>query len=277
MISKIATIAALTSSAVQAGDYNFWKTKAVYQVLTDRFSQGASSGGACGNLSNYCGGTYNGIKDNLDYITGMGFDAIWISPVVDNLDGGYHGYWARNWEKTNDHFGSSQDLKDLVAACHSKGVAVMVDVVANHSAPIGDDFGQIYPLNKAEHYHNDCSIDDWNNQWQVENCRLAGLPDLNQENDYVRGYLKDWIKNLVQTYDFDGVRIDTIPEVEKPFWKEYGDSAGVFQMGEVFNGNSAYVGPYQDYVTGLFNYPMYFTIKDVFGGGQSMYNIRSRW
>lgn len=48
-------------------------------------------------------------------------------------------------------------------------------------------------------------------------------------------------------------------------------------MGEVFNGNSAYVGPYQDYVTGLFNYPMYYTIKDVYGGGQSMYNIRSRW
>ena len=41
----------------------------------------------------------------------------------------------------------------------------MVDVVANHSAPIGDDFSQIYPLNKAEHYHSDCNINDWGNQW----------------------------------------------------------------------------------------------------------------
>jgi alpha-amylase len=102
-----------------------------------------------------------------------------------------------NWEKTNDHFGSSQDLKDLVAACHDKGIAVMVDVVANHSAPIGDDFGRVYPLNQAEHYHSDCAINDWNNQWQVENCRLADLPDLNQSNSYVRDYLKGWIKNLV--------------------------------------------------------------------------------
>lgn len=153
----------------------------------------------------------------------------------------------------------------------------MVDVVANHSGPIGDDFNQIYPLNHAEHYHSDCDINDWNNQWQVENCRLAGLPDLNQSDSYVRGYLKDWVKNLVTKYGFDGIRIDTIPEVEKPFWKEYGDSAGVFQMGEVFNGNPQYVGDYQNYVSGLFNYPMYYTIKDVYGSGQSMYNIRSRW
>jgi alpha-amylase len=246
-------------------------------VLTDRFSKNSSGGGACTNLGDYCGGTWNGIKNHLDYIKGMGFDAIWISPVVDNFGNGYHGYWAQNWEKTNDHFGSSQDLKDLVSACHAKGIAVMVDVVANHSAPIGDDFSKIYPLNHAEHYHSDCDINDWNNQWQVENCRLAGLPDLNQSNSYVRGYLKDWVKKLVQTYKFDGIRIDTIPEVEKQFWQEYGSASGVFQMGEVFNGNSGYVGPYQDFVSGLFNYPMYYTIKDVYGGGQSMYNIKSRW
>jgi alpha-amylase len=153
---------------------------------------------------------------------------------------------------------------------------VMVDVVANHVAPIGMDFSKIYPLNKAEHYHDDCQITDWSNQGQVEYCRLADLPDLNQDNDYVRGYLKDWIKNLVNTYEFDGIRIDTIPEVKKDFWKEYGESAGVFQMGECFNGNSDYVGPYQDFVTGLFNYPMYYTIKDVFGASKSMKGITSR-
>ena len=104
----------------------------------------------------------------------------------------------------------------------------MVDVVANHSAPIGDDFSQIYPLNKSEHYHSDCSINNWNDQNEVENCRLAGLPDINQNDSWVRSYMKDWIKNLVQTYKFDGIRIDTIPEVHADFWSEYGQSAGVF-------------------------------------------------
>jgi len=48
-------------------------------------------------------------------------------------------------------------------------------------------------------------------------------------------------------------------------------------MGENFNGDPAYVGPYQEHVTGLFNYPMYYTIKDVFGSKKSMQNIKSRW
>jgi alpha-amylase len=108
----------------------------------------------------------------------MGFDAIWISPIPLNNDHDYHGYAAINWEKRDPHFGTDDDLKNMVKAAHDKGIAVMLDVVANHSAAIGNDFGQLYPLNKAEHYHQDCSIDDWNNQWQVENCRLSGLADL---------------------------------------------------------------------------------------------------
>jgi len=207
----------------------------------------------------------------------MGFDAIWISPVVDNIEPGYHGYWARNWEKINSHFGSEDDLKSLVNTAHSKGVAVMVDVVANHSGPIGDDFSQIYPLNKSEHYHSDCQINNWGDAHEVEYCRLADLPDINQDNSYVRQYLKDWIKNLVNTYGFDGIRIDTIPEVKGDFWSEYGQAAGVFQMGECFNGDPSYVAPYQNNLTGLFNYPMYYTIKDVFGSGKSMYGIKNRF
>lgn len=86
------------------------------------------------------------------------------------------------------------------------------------------------------------------------------MPDLDQTNTYVRSTLKSWVANIVSHFNFDGIRIDTIPEVAKDFWAEYGASAGVFQMGEAFNGNPAYVGPYQNYITALFNYPMYYTI-----------------
>jgi alpha-amylase len=78
----------------------------------------------------------------------------------------------------------------------------MIDVVGNHSGPIGYDYGKINPFNKAEHYHDNCSIDpdDFNggNQWKVEHCRLADLPDLNQDsNQWVRKTLTDWIRDLV--------------------------------------------------------------------------------
>jgi len=36
----------------------------------------------------------------------MGFNAIWISPIVDNIDHGYHGYWAKDWTKVNSNFGN---------------------------------------------------------------------------------------------------------------------------------------------------------------------------
>lgn len=51
---------------------------------------------------------------------------------------------------------------------------------------------------------------------------------MNQDNDYVRQYLKDWVSNTVKTYGFDGIRIDTIPHVPKDFWDEYGKASGVF-------------------------------------------------
>ena len=130
----------MLGACATAGSTADWKKRSVYQVLTDRYQKNSAGGSACSNLSNYCGGTFKGMENGLDYIKGMGFDAIWISPVVDNLDGGYHGYWAKNWEGINSHFGSEQDLKNLVEAAHAKGMWVMVDVVANHSAPIGDDF-----------------------------------------------------------------------------------------------------------------------------------------
>lgn len=48
-------------------------------------------------------------------------------------------------------------------------------------------------------------------------------------------------------------------------------------MGECFNGFSDYVGDYQNYVSGLFNYPMYYSIRDAFAYGKSMKVIQNRW
>jgi len=71
----------------------------------------------------------------------MGFDAIWISPVIENTANGYHGYWAKDLYKLNSNFGSVQDFKDFILELHKRDMWVMVDVVANHMAPIGTDFG----------------------------------------------------------------------------------------------------------------------------------------
>lgn len=147
-----------------------WKTRSIYQLLTDRFARTNGDTSGC-DLSQYCGGTFKGIANNLDYIQDMGFNAIWISPIVENTANGYHGYHMKNLYNINPYFGTEQDLIDLVNECHKRDIWVMVDVVANHAGVVGTDYSQIYPFNDASHYHDYCVIsgDDFaNNQYRVE-------------------------------------------------------------------------------------------------------------
>ena len=97
----------------------------------------------------------------------------------------------------------------------------MLDVVANHVGPIGFNFSQIIPFSDEDNYHSYCTIKDWNNQTEVEFCRLVDFPDLKQEDQKTRDLLLDWVKNTVETYGFDGLRVDTVPEVPKDFWNKY--------------------------------------------------------
>ncbi len=147
-----------------------WKSRVIYQLLTDRFSRTNGDTSGC-DIRNYCGGSFRGIINNLDYISGMGFNAIWISPIVENTPGSYHGYHMTNLYKINPNFGSEQDFIDLVKACHERDIWVMVDIVANHAGPIGTDYSRVTPFNDASHYHDYCDIngDDFGrNQWRVE-------------------------------------------------------------------------------------------------------------
>jgi len=166
-MKSFSIVALLLAGYVACGDTNGWKQRAVYQIITDRFAKGDGSKGSC-DLSKqpmYCGGNFDGITNNLQYVKNLGFDAIWISPVVDNTENGFHGYWARDWSKVNDKFGSDAQLKKLVDTAHAMDIWVMVDVVANHVGPVGDDFAQIAPFNASSHYHDKCQIQDWGNQW----------------------------------------------------------------------------------------------------------------
>jgi alpha-amylase len=91
-----------------------------------------------------------------------------------------------------------------------------------------EDFSSIKPFNEASFYHERCEINDWGNQHEIENCRLCGLPDLDQDNTFVKEYLLSWIEILVMKYNFDGIRVDTLKHVPKAFWKEFSDASGVF-------------------------------------------------
>lgn len=109
-----------------------WRNRSIYQVMTDRFARtDGSTTTACDTSTNggvYCGGTWQGLINNLDYIQGMGFDAVWISPVTKQLEGNtvdgsaYHGYWQTDIYSVNENFGTAVDLQNLAAALHSRSM-----------------------------------------------------------------------------------------------------------------------------------------------------------
>jgi alpha-amylase len=206
----------------------------------------------------------------VDYIQSMGFDAIWISPMPTNLNNDYHGYCFQDLYTPNPHFGSESDLLQFIDAAQKRDIWVMLDVVANHVAPVDLSFEKIIPFNQSAHYHSKCQIEDWNNQEQVETCRLANLPDLDQNNSYVRSTLLSWMSSLKARYNFDGYRVDTVAEVHPDFWTEWNAAAGSYCMGESFNGDVNYVSNYQNYLDGMLSYPLYFAITNVFAYQQSM-------
>ena len=253
-----------------------WKYRTIYQLLTDRFAKSFESNETkCSDCNQYCGGTFVGIKKHLDYIKGMGFDAIWISPPLKNKEGSYHGYHNIDINSINEHFGTEQELKDLIQACHDKDIWVILDAVPNHMA--GDvSIASLKPFNLDDHYHTltdkDCE-GHWDEQYYKENCRIYGMPDLNQENPVVNTTLINWLKNMLNKYDFDGVRYADVVNAPTWFWGNLTYAVdGTYTIGIFDSQDVDYIASYQNYMDGVGNYPFFRQVRNSFCEG-SMVNL----
>ncbi|HPJ32120.1 alpha-amylase family glycosyl hydrolase [Mesotoga prima] len=244
-----------------------WEDQVVYFLMIDRFSNGDPSnddmglGEAGSDNSRYNGGDLKGIIDKLDYIKGLGATAIWITPPVANQwwnpwvnYGGYHGYWARDFKRIDEHFGDIALYKELVEKAHEKGLLVIQDIVPNHvgdyfrfvdgefemnSGSVPSDSPEQYPFslnNFVEHrdeniYHWTPDISNFNDQDQKFNYQMSGLDDLNTENPSVISALKDSYTFWIDEADIDGFRIDTVIYVPHEFWREFlNGESGVYEI-----------------------------------------------
>jgi glycosidase len=118
-----------------------WRDEVIYQILTDRFEDGDTSNNTpvvdLDDPTAYHGGDWQGIIDRLDYLGELGVTALWISPVVKNVEqdagfSSYHGYWAQDFSRPNPHFGDLVGLREMVDAAHARNMKVILDVVTNH-------------------------------------------------------------------------------------------------------------------------------------------------
>ena len=103
------------SPHAQSAGSEFWQRQSIYQVVTDRFFNGdPANDNADGNYhpaghsgTSVHGGDFKGLEQKLDYIKALGATAIWISPVVLNARGEFHGYAGLDFYRVDPHSAAS--------------------------------------------------------------------------------------------------------------------------------------------------------------------------
>src|SRR5262245_39082534 len=143
-----------------------WRDRWIYFLLIDRFNnptappRSAPYDAQCGVFQ---GGTFEGVRRQLDYLQRLGAGAIWLSPVLKNCQynpGTYHGYGIQDFLCIEPRFCRDPDaarrdpalaereLRELVDAAHARGICVVLDVVLNHA---GDVFEYLLPEGSGVH------------------------------------------------------------------------------------------------------------------------------
>jgi glycosidase len=230
-----------------------WADEVLYFVLIDRFVDGDP-----GNDRNvdraakgaFHGGDLKGLTAHLDEITSLGVTAIWINPVVKNIDlpvtgagfpdWAYHGYWADDFTRIDPRFGTEEELAALVRACHARGVRVLLDVVYNHA---GYNSAYLRDPKVRGYFRTECGDDD------LTSC-LSGLPDFETERPVVRDFLIGAQLPWARRFGLDGFRLDTVKHVDHDFWQVHRRRADAelgqdfFLLGEVWGGDKDVLDPW---------------------------------
>jgi len=91
-----------------------------------------------GEAPGWHGGTLKGLRSKLGYLRRLGVTAIWISPGFKQapFEATYHGYGIQNFLDVDPHFGTREDLRDLVDAAHQQGIYCLLDIILNHAANV---------------------------------------------------------------------------------------------------------------------------------------------
>ena len=237
-----------------------FRQETIYFLVVDRFYDGdpENSEGPNPELydpegkdwGKYWGGDLQGVIDKLDYLKDMGVTAVWLTPLFEQVEALFieqaaiHGYWIKDFKRLNPRFiakgdnpsiNQTQETKDtvfdkLVYELHQRNMKLVLDIVCNHSNPdfsgkkgeLYDDGVKIADFNddKDNWYHHYGEVQNWEDEWQVQNCELSGLATFNENNIAYRNYIKSAIKQWLDR-GVDALRVDTVKHMPIWFWQEF--------------------------------------------------------
>ena len=179
-------------------------------------------------------GDLQGIIERLDYLNDgdpntsddLGITGIWLMPPAEAHS--YHGYDVTNFYAVESDYGSIDDMKRFVAAAHERGIAVIVDMVLNHSSSrhpwfVSSRLGQqpyadwYIWVEENPGYHGPWGAPAWHQAGEryYYGVFWDGMPDFDLRNPSVTQELVESARFWLNDIGVDGFRLDAIKALDR--------------------------------------------------------------
>ncbi len=229
----------------------FNSSDVIYLITPDRFSNGDPSNDIVPYLkekkidrkNDYArhGGDIKGMFNHLDYISDMGFTAIWPCPLLTNdmPRTSYHGYAITDFYQVDPRFGTLKEYIELADKARTYNIKLIMDQVVNHC---GSEHWWMKDLpftdwvNQQKAFENNTELKNSNHRRTInqdtyasekdktemtEGWFVPSMPDLNQRNPFMATYLIQNSIWWIETLGLGGIRQDTYPYSDKTFLSDW--------------------------------------------------------
>ena len=266
---------------------DWWKDAVVYQIFPDRFAPDPAGHpvgallddwGAPPTIRSFQGGSLRGVTANLDHIQSLGVNCIYLTPVF--LSTANHRYHPSDFMQVDPMLGGDAAMREMVDACHRRGVRVVIDGVFNHTGRGHWAFTSLLDAQEQSPYRDwflpksfpvvAYGVERYNVNYECW-WDLPDLPKLNFANEGVRRHVLDVGAHWIREYDVDGWRLDYPIEIPPEFWRQFRDrcraeSPHAVTIGELFGVRPESVGE-GGHFDSLMNYAFGTCAVGFVGGG----------
>ncbi|WP_328089944.1 glycoside hydrolase family 13 protein [Fictibacillus sp. B-59209] len=241
-----------------------------YQIFPERFANGNPAndpegalawGSVAPSKTNFFGGDFEGVLQHLDHLASLGITGIYFTPIFKAKSN--HKYDTIDYFEIDPQFGTKETFRQLVDACHEKGIKVMLDAVFNHSGFYFEPFQDVLRNQENSQYKNWFHIREFPviTEPKPNYDTFAfekNMPKLNTENPEVKDYLLKVARYWVEEFNIDGWRLDVANEVDHQFWREFRSTVksvkpDAYILGEIWHDSMPWLQG--DQFDAVMNYP----------------------
>ncbi|WP_462267620.1 alpha-amylase family glycosyl hydrolase [Mucilaginibacter sp.] len=211
------------------------------------------------NIRTFTPANFQGVQARLDSIKALGVNVIWLMPTypVGTVKSVNSPYCVKDYTGVNADFGTLDDLRSLVTQAHNKGMAVILDWVANHTA-----WDNAWTSNKAW-YLQDAS----GNIISPPNTTFSDVAALNFNNADMRTAMIRAMKYWVFNANIDGYRCDFADNVPADFWKQALDTLSNIKTHKlIYLAEGTTAAEINSGFQLSYSFSYYNSLKGVFGG-----------